>query len=58
VYRGRLILYGCGDFIDDYEGIAGYEEYRNDLVLAYLAALDPARGELEALRMRRCRCAA
>jgi poly-gamma-glutamate capsule biosynthesis protein CapA/YwtB (metallophosphatase superfamily) len=23
IYRGRLILYGCGDFIDDYEGISG-----------------------------------
>ena len=21
VYRGKLILYGCGDTIDDYEGI-------------------------------------
>ena len=21
VYQRRLILYGCGDFIDDYEGI-------------------------------------
>lgn len=50
VYRHRLILYGCGDFIDDYEGIAGYEEYRHDLVLAYFASLTPA-GELERLRM-------
>ena len=24
LYRGRLVLYGCGDFIDDYEGIGGY----------------------------------
>jgi poly-gamma-glutamate capsule biosynthesis protein CapA/YwtB (metallophosphatase superfamily) len=32
IYRGRLILYGCGDFITDHEGIAGYKEYRNDLV--------------------------
>jgi poly-gamma-glutamate capsule biosynthesis protein CapA/YwtB (metallophosphatase superfamily) len=24
VYRGRLILYGCGDCIDDYEGISGH----------------------------------
>ena len=24
VYEGRLILYGCGDFLNDYEGIAGY----------------------------------
>jgi poly-gamma-glutamate synthesis protein (capsule biosynthesis protein) len=23
VYRNRLILYGCGDFINDYEGISG-----------------------------------
>src|SRR5581483_9103789 len=26
IYRGRLILYGCGDFITDYEGIEGYEQ--------------------------------
>jgi poly-gamma-glutamate synthesis protein (capsule biosynthesis protein) len=26
VYRNRLILYGCGDFINDYEGILGHEE--------------------------------
>jgi len=24
VYGGRLILYGCGDCIDDYEGISGH----------------------------------
>lgn len=42
--------YGCGDFIDDYEGIAGYEAYRDDLVLMYFASLTPA-GELERLRM-------
>jgi poly-gamma-glutamate synthesis protein (capsule biosynthesis protein) len=51
VYRGRIVLYGCGDFIDDYEGISGYEEYRDELVLAYVATVDPARGEL-GLRMR------
>jgi poly-gamma-glutamate capsule biosynthesis protein CapA/YwtB (metallophosphatase superfamily) len=28
VHRGKLILYGCGDFINDYEGIGGYEHYR------------------------------
>jgi poly-gamma-glutamate synthesis protein (capsule biosynthesis protein) len=50
VYGNRLILYGCGDFIDDYEGIAGYEEYRDDLVLMYIVTLTPA-GELERLRM-------
>jgi poly-gamma-glutamate synthesis protein (capsule biosynthesis protein) len=33
LYRSRLILYGCGDFINDYEGIEGYEQFRDDLVL-------------------------
>ena len=37
VYRERLILYGCGDFITDYEGISGWEQYRGDLSLMYLA---------------------
>ncbi|KAA5834583.1 CapA family protein [Saccharopolyspora hirsuta] len=50
VYRGRLVLYGCGDFIDDYEGIPGYESYRDDLRLLFFATLTPA-GELAELRM-------
>jgi poly-gamma-glutamate capsule biosynthesis protein CapA/YwtB (metallophosphatase superfamily) len=51
VYRGKLVLYGCGDFIDDYEGITGYEEYRDDLRLLYLATIDAESGNLSALRM-------
>jgi poly-gamma-glutamate capsule biosynthesis protein CapA/YwtB (metallophosphatase superfamily) len=51
VYRGKLILYGCGDCIDDYEGIGGYEEYRDDLRLLYFASVRPGTGELAALRM-------
>ena len=51
VYRGRLILYGCGDFIDDYEGIAGQREYRDDLRLMYFATLRRPTGELAELRM-------
>jgi len=51
VYRGRLILYGCGDFLDDYEGIRGYERYRNDLGLIYSASIDPGTGELNRLQM-------
>ncbi|MFB9466765.1 CapA family protein [Streptomyces cinereospinus] len=51
VHRDRLILHGCGDFVDDYEGIPGYEEYRDDLRLAYLATLDADTGRLAALRM-------
>ena len=51
VYRGRLILYGCGDFLNDYEGIAGYEAYRGDLGLMYFLDVDPASGQLLRLRM-------
>jgi len=51
VYRDRLILYGCGDFIDDYEGIGGREEYRSDLRLVYLASVEPDTGKLVGLRM-------
>jgi poly-gamma-glutamate capsule biosynthesis protein CapA/YwtB (metallophosphatase superfamily) len=51
VYRNRLVLYGCGDLIDDYEGIGGYEPYRGDLRLLYLATLAPHSGELRSLRM-------
>jgi len=48
VYRGRLILYGCGDFLNDYEGIGGYESYRGDLVLMYFADIEPTTGNLTA----------
>ncbi|MDX3228029.1 CapA family protein [Streptomyces sp. ME19-01-6] len=51
VYRGKLVLYGCGDFIDDYEGITGYEEYRDDLRLLYFVAVAPDTGELAGIRM-------
>src|SRR5512145_763756 len=39
VYRQKLILYGCGDFIDDYEGIGGHEEFRSDLALMFFPML-------------------
>jgi len=51
VYRGRPILYGCGDLIDDYEGIGGYEQYRTELALLYLVTLGRPGGELLALEM-------
>jgi poly-gamma-glutamate capsule biosynthesis protein CapA/YwtB (metallophosphatase superfamily) len=51
IYRDRLILYGCGDFLNDYEGIRGYERYRGDLTLMYLVDLDPTGGNLEALKL-------
>jgi poly-gamma-glutamate synthesis protein (capsule biosynthesis protein) len=51
IHRDRLILYGCGDFLNDYEGIRGYERYRGDLSLMYFVDLDPASGSLLALRL-------
>ncbi len=51
VYRGKLVLYGCGDLIDDYEGISGYEEYRDDLRLLYFARVECATGRLVGLRV-------
>lgn len=35
VYKEKPIFYGCGDFLNDYEGISGYENYRDDLSLMY-----------------------
>ncbi len=49
VYRDRLILYGCGDLLNDYEGIGGHETYRGDLALLYLPTLQA--GRLTALHM-------
>ena len=60
VYQSRPVLYGCGDFINDYEGIEGYEAYRSHLVLMYFVTLD-ARSrrllglEMTPLRIRRFR---
>ena len=51
IHEDRLILYGCGDFLNDYEGIAGYEEFRGDLSLMYFVDVDPADGRLRALDM-------
>jgi poly-gamma-glutamate synthesis protein (capsule biosynthesis protein) len=51
VYRDRLILYGCGDFLNDYEGIGGHEEFRGDLSLMYFAVVNSANGKLVSLQM-------
>lgn len=65
VHRGKLILYGCDDLLNDYEGIRGHEKYRGDLSLLYFLDLDPHGGELRRLgmtplrirRFRLCRAA-
>jgi poly-gamma-glutamate capsule biosynthesis protein CapA/YwtB (metallophosphatase superfamily) len=50
-FKDRLILYGCGDFLTDYEGISGYEMFHGDLAVMYLIELDSRSGELIAARL-------
>jgi poly-gamma-glutamate capsule biosynthesis protein CapA/YwtB (metallophosphatase superfamily) len=59
-YRGRPILYGCGDLINDYEGIRGHEGYFPELTMLVGARWHPGRSEwlelwLTPLRRRRLR---
>jgi len=51
VYRDKLIIHGCGDFLNDYEGISGYESFRGDLGLMYFVSVDPSTGKLVRLEM-------
>ncbi|MGZ6879782.1 MAG: CapA family protein, partial [Mycobacteriaceae bacterium] len=51
IYRGRPVLYGCGDLVNDYEGLGGHERFRDDLRLLYLLEFEIGSHELRALRM-------
>lgn len=51
VHRDRLVIHGCGDFIDDYEGIAGHESYRSDLRILFLVSVEPGTGRLVGARL-------
>jgi poly-gamma-glutamate capsule biosynthesis protein CapA/YwtB (metallophosphatase superfamily) len=51
VYKGKLIIYGSGDLLNDYEGIGGHEEYRADLSLMYFPSVEPSTGKLVQLKM-------
>jgi poly-gamma-glutamate capsule biosynthesis protein CapA/YwtB (metallophosphatase superfamily) len=52
IYKDKPIIYGCGDFINDYEGIGGYADFRGDLCLMYFVCMDPASGKLAKLSMK------
>ena len=57
-YEGAVIIYGCGDFVNDYEGIGGREDFRPWLSPMYFVTFDHSSGrvervELEIMRMRR-----
>ena len=49
VHRGRLVLYGCGDLINDYEGIGTHGSLRSDVGCLYAATLARADGQLQRL---------
>ncbi|MCP4386481.1 MAG: CapA family protein [Hyphomicrobiales bacterium] len=51
VHHGKPIFYGCGDLINDYEGIEGHEAFRGDLSLMYFVEFDPADRHLLSLDM-------
>lgn len=51
VYKNKLIIYGAGDFINDYEGIQSHEEYKGELSLMYFPLINLTNGELISLRM-------
>jgi len=51
IYRQKPIIYGCGDFITDYEGIGGREEYRPWFSLMYFVTLNLQSGNIEALNV-------
>lgn len=66
IRHDAAILYGCGDFLNDYEGIGGHEKFRSDLTALYRLRLSVPEGRLRELRLlpfrlrrfRLCRAAA
>jgi poly-gamma-glutamate synthesis protein (capsule biosynthesis protein) len=51
IYRSKAILYGCGDLLNDYEGINGFESFRSELAWMYFPAIETRTGELLALTL-------
>jgi poly-gamma-glutamate capsule biosynthesis protein CapA/YwtB (metallophosphatase superfamily) len=47
IHRGKPIFYGCGDLLNDYEGIARYRAWRQDLVLLYRLRFGHERSDIE-----------
>ncbi|MGV3569730.1 MAG: CapA family protein [Ramlibacter sp.] len=50
-YRGKLILYGCGDLINDYEGIGTHQPQPADVACLYFPTLSQGSGRLVRLRI-------
>lgn len=51
VYQNKLIIYGAGDLINDYEGISSHLDYRGELTLLYFPSLHKETHELMSLRL-------
>ena len=51
VHRGKLIIYGCGDLLNDYERIAGQAEFLHDQSAVFLPVIARDSGRLVALAM-------
>ncbi|WP_090140801.1 CapA family protein [Limnohabitans sp. DM1] len=52
IYQGKLILYGCGDLINDYEGIDMHEPGNLGMAALFFANISNRTGEL--LRLEMC----
>ena len=52
IHQGRLILYGCGDLMNDYEGLPAHAPWRSDLVCLYGVELERSSGALHALELQ------
>lgn len=51
VYKGKPIIYGCGDFINDYEGIGGQEVFRGDISMMFFIAFDTPGRKLQSVTL-------
>ncbi|MGZ3712348.1 MAG: CapA family protein [Bdellovibrionota bacterium] len=51
IYDGKPIFYGCGDFLNDYEGISGHKEFRGELGFMYFATFSVADRTLQRLEL-------
>lgn len=51
VYKNKLIIYGAGDFFNDYEGISGHEEFKGELTLMYFPIFNFETEGLVAMKM-------
>lgn len=57
IYNGKMIAYGMGDFLNDYEGIVGqgHDVFRGDLTCLYLPSVDSKSGDIIDLLMVPCK---